>query len=155
MSKRRTVTAEEPTAWGTVLVADVYRGLTNIERGRVKYIQIMQQMPKLKDLTHRAYDQSPVMGYATYYAKRCWGRVPVEADGSAHFMAPALKEVYLQVLDAEGRELQRMTSAIQLMPGETQSCIGCHEPRNMAPLTTSSKVPVAFAKRPVQPEMPD
>ena len=146
--------------WGTVLVADVHRGLPGIARGRVKYIQIMQQMPKLTDLSHRAYDQSPVMGYATYYAKRCWGRVPVEADGSAHFRVPAMKEIYFQVLDAQGRELQRQTSSVQLMPGETQSCIGCHEPRNMAPpsvgeLGTSNKIPIAFAKRPVQPELPD
>jgi len=66
-------------AWGTVAVADVYRGLTGIARGRVKYVQLMEQMRKTADLTHRAYDQSPVMSYGTYYAKRCWGRVPVPA----------------------------------------------------------------------------
>ena len=77
----------------------------------------------------RAYDQSPVMSYGTYYAKRCWGTVPVEEDGSAHFRSRRLREIYFQALDAEGRELQRMTSAVQVMPGERVSCIGCHEPR--------------------------
>ncbi len=138
-----------------MLLADVYRGLPEIERGRVKYIQIMEQMRKMTDLSHRAYDQSPVMSYATYYAKRCWGRVPVEADGSAHFKLPALQEVYLQVLDAEGRELQRMTSAIQLMPGETQSCIGCHEPRNTTPPVSMAKMPLAFHREATEPELPD
>jgi len=141
-------------AWGTALVADVYRGLPGIERGRVKYIQIMEQMRKMADLSHRAYDQSPVMSYATYYAKRCWGRVPVEKDGSAHFRVPALQEVYFQVLDAEGRELQRMTSAIQLMPGETQGCVGCHEPRNMAPFVSSGSAPLALRRPPLKPETP-
>ncbi len=144
----------EDVAWGTVLVADVYRGLSEIQRGRVKYIQVMEQMRKMADLTHRAYDQSPLMSYATYYAKRCWGRVPVEPDGSAHFQVPALREIYFQVLDDQGRELQRQTSSIQLMPGETQSCVGCHEPRNMAPFTYSGKTPMAFRKPPVKLEFP-
>jgi mono/diheme cytochrome c family protein len=73
------------------------------------------------------------MSYGTYYAKRSWGTVPVEADGSAYFKAPALREIYFQALDAEGRELQRMTSAAQLMPGQVTSCIGCHEHREEAP----------------------
>ncbi|NQT41364.1 MAG: hypothetical protein HQ581_28000, partial [Planctomycetes bacterium] len=143
----------EPDGWGTLLVADVYRGLPGIERGRVKYIQVMEQMRKTADLSHRAYDQSPVMSYATYYAKRCWGRVPVEADGSAHFQVPSLREIYLQVLDAEGRELQRMTSALHLMPGETQGCVGCHEPRNTTPPVPSTQTPAAFGKRANRPEM--
>ncbi len=152
--KRKGLGIGDEVAWGTVTVADVYRGLSGIERGRAKYIQVMEQMRKMADLSHRAYDQSPVMSYATYYAKRCWGRVPVEDDGSAHFKVPALKEVYFQVLDAEGRELQRMTSAIQLMPGETQGCIGCHEPRNEAPADYHGKVPMALRKPPVRPEFP-
>jgi len=145
---------EDHLQWGTALVADVYRGLPGIERGRVKHLRIMEQMRKTRDLTHRAYDQSPLMSYATYYAKRCWGRVPVEPDGSAHFKVPALREVYFQVLDAEGRELQRQTSAVQLMPGETQSCVGCHEPRNTSPPVYASQTPTAFRRAPSRPEPP-
>jgi len=147
--------ANDDVPWGTVMVTDVYRGMPEIERGRVKYIQIMEQVRKTRDLTHRAYDQSPLMSYATYYAKKCWGRVPVEPDGSAHFKVPALQEVYFQVLDDQGRELQRMTSAMQLMPGETQACIGCHEPRNTSPPVWSGKTPAAFRRGPSQPEPPE
>ncbi|MBN2474619.1 MAG: hypothetical protein JXB62_08420 [Pirellulales bacterium] len=152
--ERREPSAQDTTAWGSVLLADVYRGLPGIERGRVKQIQLMEQMRKMADLSHRAYDQSPVMSYGTYYAKRCWGCVPVEADGSAHFLVPALREVYFQVLDAEGRELQRMTSAVQLMPGETLSCIGCHEPRNTAPPARSAASPIASHRPPRRPTPP-
>lgn len=147
--------AEEGVRWGTLLVANVYYGLPQIERGRVKYIQIMEQMRKTRDLSSRAYDQSPLMSYGTYYAKKCWGRVPVEADGSAHFRVPALQEIYLQVLDAEGRELQRQTSALQLMPGETLGCIGCHEPRNTSPAAAWPAMPVAFRRAPARPRLPD
>jgi hypothetical protein len=99
----------------------------------VKSIRVMEQVRKTEDLVSRAYDQSPVMSYGTYYAKRDWGTVPVEEDGSAHFRVPALREIYFQVLDGEGRELQRMTSALQVMPGERISCIGCHEARQTSP----------------------
>ena len=143
--------------WGRVLVTDVERGLPEAARGGRRYLQIMEQLPKTHQFARRAYDQSPVMGYGTYYAKRCWGRVPIESDGSAHFELPALREVYLQVLDAEGRELQRQTSSLQVMPGEVRSCIGCHEPRGMAP-AASSRLPLAAqrpATRPVPPAWTD
>lgn len=67
------------------------------------------------------------------------GTVPVEQDGSAYFEAPAGTPLYLQALDEKGRAVQTMRSLIYLQPGETESCIGCHEhrmlkmpPRNMA-----------------------
>ncbi len=144
------------TPWGTMFVADVYDGAAEIERGQVRYIQIMEQVRKKADLERRAYDQSPVMSYGTYYAKRCWGRVPVERDGSAHFRVPALREIYFQLLDAEGRELQRQTSAVQVMPGETQACIGCHEPRNQAPPPKpSTDANAAWYRRPSVPKFPE
>ena len=139
-------------AQGTFLLVDVYRGLTGIARGRVKSLRVMEQVRKTEDLVSRAFDQSPVMSYATYYAKRCWGTVPVEADGSACFKAPALREIYFQALDADGRELQRMTSATQIIPGQTLSCIGCHESRAEAPVR--AQVPLAAQKPPCDLERP-
>jgi mono/diheme cytochrome c family protein len=66
------------------------------------------------------------------------------------------REIYFQLLDSEGRELQRQTSAVQLMPGETQSCIGCHEPRNQAPKPVPSESPnSAWHRRPSEPKFPD
>ena len=148
---------------GTCVLLDVYQGLgPAIQRGRVKSIRIMEQLRKTEDIPvtphvvefgPRAYDQSPLMSYATYYAKRCWGEVPVEADGSAHFRVPAMREIYFQACDDEGRELQRMTSAAQLMPGETIGCVGCHESRTTAP-PTSAKVPIAARRAPSQPHKP-
>jgi hypothetical protein len=139
---------------GECVLVDVYRGLEPaVKRGRVKYLRIMEQVRKTADLQGRAYDQSPVMSYGTYYAKRCWGEVPVEEDGSARFLVPALREVYFQALDAEHRELQRMTSAVQVMPGEWLSCIGCHESRQSAP-PSGARMPLAVRKPPAEP-VPD
>jgi mono/diheme cytochrome c family protein len=150
----RIVTKVRPDVeYGTCVLTDVYRGLTGIERGRVKSLRIMEQVRKTEDLVSRAFDESPVMSYGTYYAKRCWGTVPVLEDGSAHFQVPALREVYFQVLDAEGRELQRMTSGAQVMPGETVSCIGCHENRREAP--PRSQQPQAARRPAFRPEKPE
>ena len=145
---------------GPVLLVDVYRGIESvIPRGSVKSIRLMEQIRKTEDLTHRAFDQSPVMSYGTYYAKRNWGTVPVEQDGSAYFKVPALREIYLQILDGQGRELHRMTSALQLMPGETLGCVGCHESRDTAPpmmhgAGETQKLPMAAARSASVPRLP-
>jgi len=149
---------------GTLALVDVYRGLEPvIQRGRVKYLRIMEQIRKTEALTehptdekvafgNRAYDQNPLMSCATYYAKRCWGTVEVEADGSAYFKAPALREIYFQACDSEGREVQRMTSGCQVMPGEYLSCVGCHEGRTTCP--PAGPVPLALRRPPSVPVKP-
>jgi len=116
--------AAKPENMGTLLLINVYEGLQDkVAKGTIKSLRIMEQVRKTEELVHRAYDQSPVMSYGTYYAKRCWGTVPVEEDGSAYFYAPAMREIYLQALDADGREVQRMTSALQLTAGEKKKNI--------------------------------
>ena len=123
---------------GTFILSDVYRGLPDSMRGKVKFIQIMEQVPKRCNMQgQRAWDMDPLVGRGTYYVRRVIGAVPVEADGSAYFEAPAMKEIYFQALDADGRELQRMGSAAQLMPGERQSCVGCHEGREQTPASAN------------------
>jgi len=78
----------------------------------------------------RIYDHDPLISRGSYYVKGCFGTVPVEADGSAYFKAPSGVELYFQALDKDGKELSRMGSVTQVMPGEHQSCVGCHEPRS-------------------------
>ncbi|MCP4453181.1 MAG: hypothetical protein GY809_17100, partial [Planctomycetes bacterium] len=136
---------------GQFILSDVYHGLEpHVTRGQVTHIRIMEQLPKTVDRTwYTVMDQGPLMGASSYYAKRVWGYAPVEADGSAYFEAPASKEIYFQACDKEGRELHRMTSATQLMPGETQSCAGCHESRQTA-VPTSTRHLLA-TKRPPTP----
>lgn len=141
---------------GRLMLTDVYQGLgPEVARGRVASIRIMEQMPKTVDRTWNfVMDQGPLMSASTYYAKRVWGYASVEADGSAFFEAPALKELYLQACDAEGREVRRMTSVLQLMPGETLSCAGCHESRQSA-AATSAAAPIAARRGPTPLALPE
>jgi len=136
---------------GTLLLQDVYVGLgPGVRRGEIARLRILEQPSKfpVNESSARVYEMTPVMGRRCYYRKRVLGTVPVEADGSAHFTVPALRELYLQALDAEGRAVQSMGSALNLVPGERRTCIGCHERREEAP---SQAVALAAGKPPVPP----
>ena len=143
----------EPSASrdGQFVVADVYQGIAQkVKRGQVKYLRVCEEVrSELIRLPNGEYqnDHSPFMdwyatpihkvsgpyGWPSYVAKGTHGIVPVEADGSANFRAPAGKVLYFQALDKDFNELQRMRSVVQLQPGETRGCIGCHEDRASAP----------------------
>ncbi|MDP7252206.1 MAG: hypothetical protein QGF00_21530, partial [Planctomycetota bacterium] len=45
------------------------------------------------------------------------------------------KNLFFQVLDENFMEVQRMRTFVNLRPGETRSCIGCHGERRLAPST--------------------
>jgi len=141
---------------GTFLMTDVYQGLEpHVRRGEVKAIQIMEQVPKTRPHTGGyAWNVTPTIGRGTFYVRRLIGTVPVEPDGSAHFAAPALRDISFNVLDAEGRVLQKMGSTTQVMPGETQSCVGCHESRRSASVAGQG-VPLAAQRSPSMPRRPD
>ena len=76
------------------------------------------------------------------------GEVDVEADGSCFFEAPADVPLVLQPLDAEGKHLQEMRSWFAAMPGETISCLGCHQDQNAAP--PAGRRTIASTKPPQQ-----
>ena len=130
-----------PKPEGSLVMADVYQGLTGIERGRVRYLRVMEDVPKPWDASWRSPSQGDTLGLQNpavslnghFAIKKVWGVVPVEEDGSAFFTVPANVNVYFQALDENYMELQRMRTLVNLMPGEQRSCIGCHEPRNLAP----------------------
>jgi hypothetical protein len=152
-------------------MADVYRGLEpKVKRGQVKYLRVCQEVrADLRQLVGGDYqqDHEPFMdwyatpvhkvsgphGWPSYVAKGVVGLVPVEADGSASFIAPAGKVLYFQVLDENYNELQRMRSVVQLHAGETRGCVGCHEDRNSAP-PISGPIPLALQRPPSQLQPP-
>ena len=131
--------APDDSQQGTFVLYDVYEGLPeSVCRGEIKALQIMELVPKTRPHSGGyAWNISPTIGRGTFYVRRLIGTVPVEEDGSAHFIAPALRDISFNALDDQGRVVQKMGSTTQTMPGETQSCIGCHEHRSTAPLRRS------------------
>jgi hypothetical protein len=116
----------------TVYLFDVYRGsgLAEVPRGTVKKLRIVEP-------TYRYWGNAETHTCAidgTWDVKKIWGTVPVEPDGSAYFKVPANTPLIVQPLDGQGQALQQMRSWFTAMPGETVSCVGCHERRRDAVL---------------------
>jgi hypothetical protein len=65
--------------------------------------------------------------------KEVLGEAKIFEDGSASFKVPARTPVYFEVLDSNGCMIAGMRSWSTLMPGETFSCLGCHENKTTAP----------------------
>lgn len=142
---------------GTFVLQDVYQGLgPTVKRGTVKYLRVVEEVSAKLDVMpdgkcredHPDYTNwyaTPVdrvngpFGWPTYVAKASHGLVPVAEDGSAEFYAPARKVLYFEALDKDFNEIQRMRSVVQLQPGETRGCIGCHESRDMPPVVTDKR----------------
>ncbi len=114
---------------GRFLLADVYQGLTNVQRGSIKSLRLVAVPAK----THPTMN-FPSIGVTRDDPGKCvLGTVPVESDGSAYFRVPAGVILFFQALDARGVAVQTMRSVSHVQPGQTLSCIGCHEHRQQAP----------------------
>ena len=133
---------------GQFYVQDVYQGLDGIERGAVKYLRVIEEMPKPVSANCPGFGlQYPVISnYGHYVVKKIHGEVPVEPDGSVYFEAPTNAALYFEALDADYMELQRMRALTTIAPGESVSCVGCHEHRTTAPL---NQWPLALGHAPV------
>ena len=127
---------DEPKGEGRFFVQDVYQGLLGkgVHRGQVKALRVMSQVPKKYNTEGPRYsDHYPAIGEGSYYVKYNYGTVPVAADGSAYFVAPAGVELYFP-----GHRCRRQRSPPDGhdhadYQGEVQGCVGCHESRTSAP----------------------
>lgn len=125
---------------GAFFLQDVSHGLEGVARGTVKSLRVVGVPPKVQP-----HMNTPSLGIsAEDPGKFLLGTVPVEADGSAFFRAPAGVPVFFQALDADGLAVQTMRSLTYVAPGQTLSCVGCHESREAAP---RPERPVALALR--------
>lgn len=141
---------------GTFYVQNVYEGthMQGVEKGAVKYLRVVES-PEKRTWTAGGWfgqgEQAPGMNWHSFENKRILGEVPVEADGSANFEAPAGTYVFFQLLDKDKKMIQSMRSGTMLMPGETNGCIGCHEDRLTVP-APMAHVPQALKKSPLRLE---
>ncbi len=154
------MTAEGRTGWADIFMQDVYVGLEpDIERGSITEIAVVQEIEKSfwAHVDSRAFGfQFPVVSSgATYAPKRHWGFARVEEDGSAYFKVPSGVPIYFMAIDQEGRAQQRMRTFTHLMPGEQQSCVGCHADRNYASPPVATVRPIAGEREPEMLRNPD
>ncbi len=66
---------------------------------------------------------------ATNYMREILGYAPVQPDGSVIIQVPAYVAFQISVLDATGKRISPIHDAwLQVTPGETIHCTGCHTP---------------------------
>jgi mono/diheme cytochrome c family protein len=112
----------------------------------VKQVRVVQAVPSqpgvgVEDMGLTEFERQKILGYA-----------PVAADGSFKVRVPADTSLTLHVVDAEGRSFKVKESWLQVRPGETRTCNGCHSPRRGQPqrpaadaiaLTQTAVIPTA------------
>jgi len=137
---------EPGRARGAFIVQDINASSPRLPDEPIVALRVVQVLPKSTPGAN-----NPRVGLANASpGKQVLGTVPVAEDGSAYFEAPAGVPLSFQALDARGRAVQVMRSLTYLQPGETLACVGCHEPRNEAPL---AHAPLAL-RRPPSPITP-
>jgi hypothetical protein len=133
-----------PNGVGLFIVQNVYAAWPSLPDVPIKRLRIVQVLPK-----STPHINTPPVGLANASpGKQVLGTVPVEPDGSAYFWAPAGIPLSFQALDELGQAVQIMRSVTYLQPGEVSSCIGCHEPRHLAPFPGA--MPLALRRPPSQ-----
>ncbi|MGD0092134.1 MAG: discoidin domain-containing protein, partial [Planctomycetota bacterium] len=144
---------------GVYYVQDVYQGpgLKGVTRGTVKSLRVVALDYRAAGIGANgnggpaggALVSTPAsINNGTWDVKRILGSVPVEDDGSAHFIVPAQTPVYFQLLDEKGCVVQSMRTWSTLQPGETFACVGCHESKNGAPPSYSQVTTKALQNPP-------
>jgi hypothetical protein len=130
------VDTTKPT--GKLFLADVTRGtnMAGVKPGEIKKLLILETLPKPINYTG---GMDPLSYGGTFTLERVLGTVPVEADGSAYFEVPAMRSVFFVALDANDLAVKRMQSFVTVQPGETLSCVGCHEYRPEVPVANRTR----------------
>jgi hypothetical protein len=122
----------------TIYMRDIYRGpgLQGVPRGSIRSLRVVAL-----EFRHFPIGSVGIFGpgggsacstpialpNGSYDVKRVLGEVDVCDDGSAFFRVPARTPLYFQAVDRNGYVAQTMRSWSTLQPGETLSCVGCHE----------------------------
>ncbi len=121
---------DQPT--GRMVLTDVNTGrsMEGVEPRTIKKLLVLEILPKPVNFSG-GMDLTSWLG--TFILERVLGTVPVEEDGSAYFEVPAGRPVLFVALDENDMSVKHMQSFTNVVPGETLSCVGCHEHRTQTP----------------------
>jgi mono/diheme cytochrome c family protein len=130
---------------GRFILADVRHGrsMEGVAPGEIKKLLVLEILPKPINFSGGS---DPLAERGSFFIQRILGTVPVEADGSACFDAPAMRPIFFVALDEKDLSVKRMQSFTSAMPGETVGCAGCHE--NRQETARSARVPLALRRVP-------
>jgi hypothetical protein len=132
-------------AKGYVAIMDIYESaLPWPENTKITDLRVIQLYPK----TTPAQNEPNIGIGAQSLARAVVGTAPVEEDGSVYCEVPVGAPIYFQALDGNGRAVQSMRSDTYVHPGQTLSCVGCHESKSRTFSNASGEVPMAMQRKP-------
>ncbi|MGM0491072.1 MAG: hypothetical protein ACQESR_30470, partial [Planctomycetota bacterium] len=142
---------------GTYYLQDIHvgPGLEGVPRGTIKKLRVVGLefraagvgSNRNKGPAGGALVSTPISINGSWDVKRILGTARVYPDGSACFQVPARTPVYFQALNEKNQAVQTMRSWSTLQPGETFSCVGCHESKDTLP-ALDTKVTLAMQAGP-------
>lgn len=132
---------------GRLVLANIYdgRNMAGVKPGEIKKLLVLESLPMP---VHYTGGMDPISYGGTFTLERILGTVPVEPDGSAHLELPALRSLFFVALDENDLSVKRMQSFLTVQPGETTSCVGCHEQRTRTPADFPPLTTLAALHRP-------
>ena len=124
-------------AAGEVMLENVTlgRNMAGVKPGEITDLLVLEILPKQYNMFS---GMEPLTYGGSFLLEGILGTVPVEPDGSAYFKLPAMRPLFFVALDKDGRAVKRMQSFMTVQPGESVSCVGCHEDRRQGPTVGKS-----------------
>ena len=138
------------TTTGVLALMNVYEGrqMETVEPGSIKELLVLETLP---EPIHYQGGQDQISLGGTFTLVRILGTVPVEPDGSALMELPAKRAFFFIAMDHDGWPVKRMHSFTSVMPGELNTCIGCHEHRTQTLGLPQRVAAQAFRRAPSAP----
>ena len=131
---------------GRFLCTSVFNSQEMEVRERGRLVRLIEGVPVVgRYETHTGGE--PVWKNHGGTLARVLGTAPLAPDGSFFVELPADRLVHLQVLDSDRRVVGNQLTWIYARPGETKSCVGCHEDPHTT--TASAGAPLALRGGPV------
>lgn len=96
-----------------------------------RFVRVSKAVPTPPGLTRQ------FLGTTGFEMQQLLGYAEIEPDGSFKIEVPAETPLAIAVLDSEGRAFAPHTNWLQVRPGETRTCNGCHNPRRAAPVNVA------------------
>ncbi|HUT34685.1 MAG TPA: HEAT repeat domain-containing protein [Planctomycetota bacterium] len=115
-----------------------------LQRGRL--VRLIEGVPVVARHTTHTSRRWPVWQNHGGTLARVLGTAPLAPDGSFHVEAPADRLLHFQVLDSDRRVVGNQLTWMSPRPGETRSCVGCHENPHT---TTAVHAPMAATHPPL------
>jgi len=114
----------DTTTAGIATLADPAQ--TTAAQRPARFLRIVKAVP-LPDRDTLDFDNS-AFGRSNQLMREIIGYAPIEPDGSVKTKVPANVPLAISVLDENGRRISaRHQNWIQLRPGESKQCNGCHD----------------------------